>query len=503
MTEEPNRRGIGLYGPGNLLVNHKQPRVALAIAGFLLFGLTIVRAAESWSNDSHLDHVAGVWVAQAVDLADGTFYRAAYGPYGYGGVRYFPLFFCLHALAIKLFGEWRATGYALSAASVVLLLAAVYHLLRRIGASRWLALGGCLAVLAGSSVQGALLTIREDAMAAMLSVWGVALCAGENGSRRRPYYAAALFTLAFAAKETTLFGFAAAFFALSLNGRTRSALHLLMFTSIGYAVVLTAIYFGSGGRAWEVFRLTATVGVGLRSLFFSPSSWVNAMRGNLGETILLALGAATLLTTNASNVRRLPSLLFLCTLAVTVVIFSSEGIDDNHLIDLHVAAAVLLVDWALQLGLPEFGISAIAVACFIVCLALVRDMDQGSTDAVPNREQIEEVVDAIGSTKRPILSETPLLPIIAGQRPYLLDPFNFRIMVEKKPSLGEPMWQMLHEHGFAAIVLLHDPRNNEGREFYGGTHFGKAFMEGLERDYELAATPEGKYLYLPRSSIEP
>jgi hypothetical protein len=474
------------------------PRVALAIAGLLLFGLTVVRAVESWSNDSHLDHVAGVWVAQAIDLTDGTFYRAAYGPYGYGGTRYFPLFFCLHALAIKLFGGWRATGYSLSAASVLLLLTAVFYLLRQIGASRWLALGGCLAVLAGSSMQDALLTIREDAMAAMLNVWGVALCTGEDSSRYRPYCAAGLFTLAFAVKETTIFGLAAAVLALLLNRRTRSALQLLLFTSIGYALVVAGIYLGSAGRALEVFRLTAAAGVGLHSILFSPSTFVYVVRANLGETILLALGAAILLTTDTRNIRRIPSLLFLCTLVVTVVLFSSTGIDNNHLMDLHVAAAVLLVDWALQVGLPQFGISACAATCFIVWLALMADVDRGSDDVIANREQMEQVVHAIGNTERPILAETPLLPIIAGQRPYLLDPFSFRVMVEKKPSLAEPMWRMLHEHGFAAIVLQQDPDSDEGREFYGEIHFGEAFIERLERDYELTSKDGGIYVYRPR-----
>jgi hypothetical protein len=71
----------------------QSPNVALSIAALLLLALMVWRAAESWSNDSHLEHVAGVWIAQAVDLANGTFYRAPYGPYGYGGGRYFPLFF--------------------------------------------------------------------------------------------------------------------------------------------------------------------------------------------------------------------------------------------------------------------------------------------------------------------------------------------------------------------------------------------------------------------------
>src|SRR5262249_23281558 len=147
--------------------------------GVLLLGLTVRRAVEGWSTDSHLEHVAGVWVAQAIDLTRGVFYRAPYGSYGYGGTRYFPLFFSLHGAAIKVFGDWRSTGYALSAISVVLLLVAVYYLSRRIRATPWLAVAACLAALAGTSVQEALLTIREDAMAAMLNMWGVAICAGE------------------------------------------------------------------------------------------------------------------------------------------------------------------------------------------------------------------------------------------------------------------------------------------------------------------------------------
>jgi thiol:disulfide interchange protein len=93
----------------------------------------------------------------------------------------------MHGAAIKLFGAWRATGYALSAVSVVLLLVAVYFLSRRLGAARWLAIAASLAVLAGTSAQDALLTIREDAMAAMLNIWGLATCAGEDLGRRQVY----------------------------------------------------------------------------------------------------------------------------------------------------------------------------------------------------------------------------------------------------------------------------------------------------------------------------
>jgi hypothetical protein len=125
----------------------------------------------------------------------------------------------------------------------------------------------------------------------------------------------------------------------------------------------------------------------------------------------------------------------------------------------------------------------------------------GSADTVPVRAQLKDVIHVIGRTEKTILSENALLPIVAGQQPYLIDPFAFRLMLEKQPSLGQRMWQMLHEHRFSAVVLLHNPDSDEGRNFYAGTHFGQGFMERLQQNYELAGTPGGEYLYLPRGSV--
>src|SRR3989442_15259364 len=196
--------------------------------------------------------------------------------------------------------------------------------------------------------------------------------------------------------------------------------------------------------------------------------------------------------------RRIPPLLFVCPLVVTVVFFSSDGIAGNHLIDLHVASAVLVVDWAFQAGAPDFAIGASAAACLIVWLGLM--VNYGSTDTVPGRAQLKDGIHVIGHTDQPILSENPLVPIVAGQQPYVIDPFSFRLMLEKRPSLGEPMWQMLHERRFAAVVLMHDPNTDEGRDSYAGIHFGQGLMERLQQDYELSITPLCQHHYRPRGT---
>lgn len=477
----------------------KSPRLVLAISGILLLGLTALRVAQSWSNDSHLEHVSGAWTALAVDLKNGVFYRAPFGPHGYGGTRFFPLFFCLHAAAMKLFGEWRVTGYTLSAVSIVLLIAAVYVLLRRLGANRWLAAGGSLVVLAGYSAQSALLTIREDGMATMLNVWGVALCAGSEPSKRRLCAAAVLFTLAFATKETTVFGLMAVFLSFLLTRGTKTAWRLLAFTVAGYAAVLAVIYFGSHGRAFEVLRLTAAAGVSIHRIVNSPVELVDDLSSYLGEAMLLAFGAAACVATPLPKLVRIPPLLFLLTAAATCLIFSSEGTTGNHLIDLHVAAAVLLISWAASdEARLDLGVGALAAVCLIAWLGLL--LQHREADSVPVRAQVQEVVQSIGKTDAPILAENPLVPVVAGQQPYLLDAFLFRVIREKDPSFADPLWQMLREKRFSAVVLINDPDTEEGQTWYSTAHFGKGFVERLERDYARVGTPGDQYLYLPRGS---
>src|SRR5256886_15109067 len=115
--------------------------------------------------------------------------------------------------------------------------------------------------------------------------------------------------------------------------------------------------------------------------------------------------------------RRIPPLLFVCTLVVTVVIFSSDGIAGNHLIDLQVASAVLVVDWAFHAGAPDFAIGASAAACLIVWLGLM--VSHGSTDTVPVRAQLKDVIYVIGRTDQAILSDTHLIPDVARHQPHL------------------------------------------------------------------------------------
>lgn len=474
----------------------KGPRVALAIAGILLLGLTLDRAIVCWRLDSHIEHVSGTWIALANDLRHGVFYRAPFGPLGYGGTRFFPLLFCLQALGMKLTGGWRVPGYLLSALSVVSLLAAVFYFLRRFEVGRWLALGGVLAVLAGSSVQDSLLTLREDGMAAALNLWAIALCVGPEGpSRRRLYLSVVLFALAFATKPTSVCGAAAIVLFLLLTRGTRAAWPFFLAVLAAFAAVLIAIEWGSAGRAFEAMRLTLATGTGAGSLLQSPLALAEALQGYWAEIILLVLAGGTLLL-SPRGALRVPGLLFLCTLVVTLVIFSSEGTAGNHLIELHVAAVLLFVTWAAQAAVSDIGIGVLAVVCIVAGLGLVNE--HRDADFVPVRQNLAAVVGTIGSAKLPILSDSPLVPVVAGQQPYVLDAFMLRVIQEKKPGFANPLWDKMRQRQFSAIVLMDDPTSAQGRDTYSTYHFGRPFLEELQANYVAADSGGDYFLYLPR-----
>ena len=78
--------------------NAKSPafRIYSALIVFASFATTVLllpRIYLNFKNQYFLTHVEGVWLACAHDFLHGVFYRPLFGPLGYGGTRYFPLYF--------------------------------------------------------------------------------------------------------------------------------------------------------------------------------------------------------------------------------------------------------------------------------------------------------------------------------------------------------------------------------------------------------------------------
>ena len=238
-------------------------RILLCVAVAGLIVLTIVRTAIWWKSDAGISFASGVMITMAADLTRATFYRPLFGPAGYGGTRYFPLYFSLQALLIKLGMPVLASAYLISAAAIVLLLWGTFRLLRELGTQRWLAVCAAVMLLASSSVQMALTTPQADGLAAALNVWALVMVARSAQNRRSIFPAALLFTLAWSAKVTTVFGLAAAIVWLAVAGHKRLAWRLALQAACGYAVVAAVMMLASRGRVLEIFRACASGGTKL------------------------------------------------------------------------------------------------------------------------------------------------------------------------------------------------------------------------------------------------
>jgi hypothetical protein len=120
-------------------------------------------------------------------------------------------------------------------------------------------------------------------------------------------------------------------------------------------------------------------------------------------------------------------------------------------------------------------------------------------EARSKREQMRQVARLVTSSPKSMLAENPLVPLLAGQTPYVLDLVVFRVLNERDPSFAEPLRKKLREKGFSAVVLIEDPQSETGRAWYTSMHFGPGIVEEVERNYRLVSREPGQLAYLPRA----
>jgi hypothetical protein len=471
----------------------------IILTSVALAAILLVRLALNFRNQYFLTHVEGVWLACAYDFTHGVFYRPLFSSLGFGGTRYFPLYFVLTGALSKLFGSLETAGIALSAAGVVLALVAVYMLLRRANVSVLLSAAAVASILAVATTQQALLGAKGDSLAAALNLWGVVVCFGSRTRRFAIFFAALLFTLAFAAKLTTVFGVAAVVLAWFFARRYKEAGQLAAITAAGYILVLASMYFASGGRVFAIFRACAGGGGSLSYTLQAPLHLLSKAIDVDPVFLLFLVPAAVFgLIYFRENEADIVPIYFALVLVVTTVIFGSPGIGINHLLDLQIAAVLLLaVATSRAPALAELGTGLLA---FALVIALVPSSQGLHSDlARPSfRRDTAEVLGRLPADPRPVLAENPLIVVNSNQAPYLLDPFMFRILARKHPELAGHLWEKMKQQGFAAIVLERDPATAEGKDWYTDTHFGGEFLRDLNEHYALGFVTAKSFVYMPK-----
>jgi hypothetical protein len=473
----------------------------IAGTSVIIFAILLARVVLNFRNQFFLTHVEGAWLTLAYDFMHGVFYRPLFSSLGYGGTRYFPLYFVLTGIFSKVFGSLETSGLVLSFVTVVMLCCGAYVLLRRYGVDRLLSIAGVASILAVATTQQALVGAKGDNLAAVLNLYGLIVCLKLKISRPSLYLAALLFTLAFATKLTTVFGVAAVIFGWAYARRHKEAAQLAVATGCGYILVLAAMYFGSDGRVFAIFRACASGG---GSIFFTLQAPVHLISKAMDVDPLFLLflvpAAAFGLISFKDNKSDILLIYFALAMLVAVVIFGSPGIGINHLLDLQVAAVLVLV---LSIsGTPELreaGTGIIALTLLVACVPTAHIL-HGDLHRRSFRTDVQLVLERIPADGRPILAENAAVVLKSGKPPYLLDPFMFRILASTHPALATDFWERMTHRGFSGIVLENDASSSEGRKWYTDMHFGGEFLHDLDANYSLGYTVGEMYVYTPKAT---
>jgi hypothetical protein len=470
----------------------------------------IADSISSITSGMYLNLGSGVWLALARDAYDGVFYRPLWNGSEYGGTRYFPMLFVSTAGLMRLGLGAVAAAVSVSMIGLGAMGGAVAFFLRRLGAPWSLVIFGSSLSVAPYFVHQTAFAIRCEPIATAFAVAGLATITpleARANSNRHVVLAAALFIAAFMTKITCVYAPAAGTLALLLSNDYRAAVKLAVITTVGAIVLLLLVNSISGGHAIESFRACALAGSSVLSLL-SRAAVTRAIQLIGTSNLLTVVFLLTLLSLAASPLawRALPVLYLSATAAITAIIFTSPGtILTSQIVDAYVAAIVVLTTIvAGQCGrLRVFGSLALVVLGTWMAAQnvgrVVTTVNQGAVRAgvTDRRELIAHLHTCHGS----ILSESPLIPLIAGQRPVLLDPFAFHVVALNRSDIERSLIERINRREFTCVVLEQDPNTARGRAWYSNVNLTGGVIDAILHHYRFDRTIAGELFF--RNSESP
>jgi hypothetical protein len=459
-------------------------RLTLALA-IIILASGVLLVAIHLDDLYAVHHVPGIWMALAQSLNQGVFYPPLESAGRYAGTRYSPLFF------ISIAGlSWLTPGYLAAAKlaavfSVGLLLAGLFTAIRRIGGKTIDAMTLACLLLAFPQGLAALLLPHADALAAGLAVWGL-LALPSQTRKGRLGLAAFLFTLAVLTKFSTLAAPAAGFFWLLGRDRKRS-LYLLALCLVLGGLALGLIEWSSQGRFLENLRQLGSGGATTASLLQGPTFLLDALRQSPGFAALLPFLFAAVVVRLCQGQAGLWDGYFLASAGMCLLIYTSPGTADNHLLELQ-AAGVLLLGQLMMEAQPTgllllFGPLARFLFLLLFGLAVwlhLGSWQRGEADGVVALHSIDDVIPRNAC----LLAESPTIPVLLGQRPVVMDAFAFRLLAERGRIDDEALAHRIRRHEFDVLILL-GRIDRPGETLCPRIHFGPRVTQAILDSYRF------------------
>jgi hypothetical protein len=488
----------------------KPLRVAVIVFALAAF------AAHAWQAlaGAYLSYVSGIWLALGRDLSNGLFYRDLLSGAGYGGTRYFPLFFSVIALFMRAGVPPLAAGWIASACAALILATGLCRVARALKLPNdyavLLAVGG----LAPYFVQQTLFEVRADVLAAGLDLWGLSFIipswrAHKDGPAARPGPAALAFVLAFAAKVTSAAVPISVVIGLLSSGRWREARFLVLWLMVGLLSFFAGVEVLSAGRAIASWRACMFAGSGAGGTVSTLLAGEFVALAGYSHFLMVVLVVVALALASAAIVERRGTsllnqiILFAGVFTATALTLSSPGtVPSNQVVEWIEVSFVVLASVAAFSDRLRAPVMAVVAA--LIVWASVQDVVRVRAlwDLRHTRTSVatrQEIVDRVAKAPGPVLSESALWPVLAGQQAYLLDPFALRVVFESRPDIYRDLTARLDARAFPMVIFQVDPTTPRGRGYYEHVNFGWPATERILANYRLESHPANDvYIYLPR-----
>ena len=450
----------------------------------------------------------GVWMGLSSALRDGVLYPAVYANGFYGGTRYMPLPIILEAGAGAISNELLVSAKVMIYAVGGGLFTVLYVVARRRGAPWQIAVGLIAAVIATTAGVMTTLGVRWDSLATLLQLAAVAVVVEHERSHRRVAVSGVLCALAIAAKISALWAPIALVIWLAVVARR--SLGTFLGSLIGSCIALGLLFEGlSSGRLSLNMRLFAFGGTDSASAFEGVHRLYQFALRDQREGAALILVAVIGVIVAAVRRRVGPyEIGFVASIAILLVVMRDGGAYENHLIDLLVlTSAVVAGMWqAAPSGRGRLVLQSLVVLAILAATVLasrytiVPDLRAALAHELRGRPdpRLSVAVDRdLAKAGGCALYEDASIPLLAGERPIVLDAFMVHRLQTRRPAELRLLEERIRDGQFEQIVLTR-PLTDLG--WFAVLDFGSQLANAMRDRYRLAAqrSEQGLWIYVPR-----
>jgi hypothetical protein len=300
--------------------------------------------------------------------------------------------------------------------------------------------------------------LNPDYLAAALALGGAVLALDDRKSSVRLYVASLVFVVAALTKITSAAFAIPVAASLLADGRRTAAASFTAAFAFGCAIAIATVDIVSAGHFHDSFLATATVGITRSDIWRAVPKfgWELAIKP---FDVAVPFGVAAWCTLTSGR-RSWANAYLVTAMLVAIVIFVSPGTASNHLVDLQMAST-LVVGVALARRIIPMGVGTTVYAVLATMLLVISIPLPGVPSVVSDveaaRPRPREAAHAIHAEflapGAPYLSMDPIVPILNGERPWLLDYSSLERMYVSGAPVGHDFASRVREKFFTIIVL--------------------------------------------------